>query len=96
MQAPESSEDFYKRLKIKLKESTDWPSKYRYKFIVKNLPAKIKEIEKKFDNLGAVITTKTSAKGNYVSISVDLVMEKPDTVIEKYKEIGALGDVILL
>lgn len=96
MQTPESPESFYKRLKIKLQESTIWPSKYRYKFIVKNNSAKIKEIEKKFDNLGAVITTKASAKGNYVSISVDLVMEKPDTVIEKYKEIGGMGDVILL
>lgn len=96
MQEPESADAFYKRLKVKLQESTNWPSKYRYKFIVKNNKEKIKAVQLKFDNVGAVITTKESAKGNYVSISVDLVMKNPDAVISKYKEVAAIGDVILL
>ena len=41
-----------------------------------------------FDNMGAVINTKQSSKGTYTSVSVNVTMNNPDHVIEKYKEVG--------
>ena len=84
----ENAEAFYKKLKIKLKDTSNWPSKYLYKFIVPSVPQKIKQVEDIFDNMGAVIQTKTSSKGTYTSVSINVIMANPDAVIEKYKEVG--------
>jgi putative lipoic acid-binding regulatory protein len=96
MQESESADAFYKRLKTELEKSTDWPSQYLYKFIAKSNQELITSIENTFDNMGAVIKTRTSGKGNYTSVSVHLVMSSPEAVIEKYKQVAALGDIILL
>lgn len=70
-------------------ETTTWPSIYLYKFIVPTDPKKIRQIEGLFDNLGAVITTKTSGKGTYTSVSVNLQMKDPEAVILKYQEVAS-------
>lgn len=83
-----SPEEFYAKLKKQLEETTEWPSEYLYKFIVPSSNKKIAEIEAIFDCMGAVIETKQSKKGKYTSISINVQMEDPDTVISKYKEVG--------
>jgi len=90
------SEEFYAKLKLQLADTSIWPSKYLYKFIVPSSIDKIKEIESYFDNLGAVITTKESSKGKYTSISILVKMKNPDHVIEKYKELSAVEGIISL
>lgn len=82
------SEEFYKKLKTQLEDTTSWPGAYLYKFIVPTNPDKIKQIETIFDNLGAVITTKQSKNGKYTSVSINVRMKNPDHVIEKYKQVG--------
>ncbi len=89
MSPEKRSEEFYKKLRVQLYETTTWPSIYLYKFIVPTDPEKIQQIEALFDNLGAVITTKASGKGTYTSISVNLQMKDPDAVIDKYKEVAS-------
>ena len=79
---------FYKKLKKSLKNDTQWPALYLYKFIIKSDPVKINTIECIFDNMGAVIKTIPSKNGNYTSISINVIMKSPDVVIEKYKEVG--------
>ena len=50
-----------------------------------------------FDNIGAVIKKKNSSNNNYTSISVNVIMDNPEAVIEKYKEVSKkVNDVILL
>lgn len=88
MSEAQDPEEFYKKLKSQLLDTSTWPSIYLFKFIVPTDPQKIKIIEDIFDNLGAVITTKQSKKGNYTSVSVNVRMKSPDEVIEKYKEVG--------
>ena len=83
-----NSEEFYKKLKAQLLDTTKWPSQYLYKFIVKSDLNKIAEVEAIFDNSGAVINTNTSKNGKYTSISINVVMEDPDAVIAKYKEVA--------
>ncbi len=88
MAEKQNPEEFYKKLREKLEETSIWPSEYLYKFIVPSSNQKIAEVENIFDNMGAVINTKTSSKGNYTSISIHVKMKNPDYVIEKYKEVG--------
>lgn len=82
-----NAEEFYKKLKEQLSETTTWPSEYLYKFIVKSESNKISEVEAIFDNTGAVINTIESKNGKYTSISINVVMKDPDTVINKYIEV---------
>jgi putative lipoic acid-binding regulatory protein len=88
MSSDKKPEEFYKKLRTQLYETASWPSEYLYKFIVPTDTVKIKQIEDLFDNLGAVITTKESGKGTYTSISINLQMQDPDAVIDKYKAVA--------
>jgi putative lipoic acid-binding regulatory protein len=81
------TEEFYKKLKLQLQETTNWPSEYLYKFIIKSDSGKIAEIESLFNQAGAVINTTASKNGKYTSISINLVMENPDAVVAKYIEV---------
>lgn len=88
MSKAQDPEEFYRKLKSQLLDTTSWPSIYLFKFIVPTDKEKIQNVEDIFDNLGAVINTKQSKKGNYTSVSVNVKMKDPDAVIEKYKEVG--------
>tara|TARA_B100002049_G_C16023808_1_gene351484 strand:- start:26 stop:316 length:291 start_codon:yes stop_codon:yes gene_type:complete len=96
MSTDKNTEEFYKKLKGRLVETTLWPSQYLYKFIVPSDNQKIAEIENIFDNMGAVINTKASSKGTYTSISIRVKMKNPDAVIAKYKEVAKVEGVISL
>ena len=89
MDTPANPEVFYNNLKEKLYDTAIWPSEYLYKFIVKTDLLKIKTIESVFDNMGADIKTIPSRKGNYTSVSINVVMQTPESVIVKYKEVGS-------
>ena len=88
MQSSHNSEEFYTKLKSQLYETSSWPTAYLFKFIVTSEQHKIDAIESVFDNMGAVINSTTSKKGNYVSISIHVEMKDPEAVIEKYKQIS--------
>lgn len=97
MNSSEKTEAFYKKLKSQLLDTTLWPSEYLYKFIVKTDAEKIKRLEDIFYNLGAIITINTSKNAKYTSISVNVQMKNPDTVINKYQEVAEkIEDVISL
>lgn len=87
MSDKQNAEEFYKKLKAQLKESTTWPSPYLYKFIVKTDINKIQIIEELFDHSGAVIKTTESKKRTYTSVSINVIMKDPDAVISKYIEV---------
>jgi len=90
------SEEFYKKLKNTLDETTQFPAAYLYKFIVPTQGSGIKEIESLFNNLGAVIKTKKSSKGKYTAVSIELKVPSSDFVITKYKEVAKVKGVISL
>ena len=92
----DKSEEFYGRLKEELLINTSWPSDYLYKFIVPTDKQKITQIQKIFDNTGAVIESKKSRKGKYTSLSIMVNLKNPDEVIQKYKEVGEVEGVISL
>jgi len=92
----DKKEDFYKKLKNTLDETTDFPTRYLYKFIIPNDEDKLKEIENVFNYGGAVITTKPSKTGKYKSISILIDMKSSDDIISKYVEMGKIKGVISL
>lgn len=89
-------EAFYKKLKESLLETTKFPTKYMYKFIIPKSDEKFAQIEHIFDNLGAVISSKPSKTGKYVSLTVIVSMPGPDEIITKYKEVSKVEGVISL
>lgn len=97
MDQKQNPEEFYKNLKVQLEEGFEWPHLYLYKFIFPASDQKIAEIENIFDSKGAMITLKESAQGKYVSVSIKVVMDSAQEVIDKYVEVGEkVTDVISL
>ena len=88
MSGAKDQEEFYNKLRSQLQDTSLWPSEYLYKFIVPTKSNQVKTIDEIFDNMGAVITTRKSKKGTYISVSVNVRMKNPDAVIEKYKEVA--------
>ncbi len=89
-------EEFYEKLKISLEETTVFPTKYMYKFIIPSDKEKLSIIEKIFDYSGAVINTKPSKTGKYNSITVLVNMKSADEIIAKYMEVSVVEGVISL
>lgn len=90
------AEEFYIRLKEELSNTSLWPSEYLYKFIVPSEAEKIMQVEDAFNGMGAVINTQQSKTGKYTSVSINVTMKNPDSVIEKYKEVSTIEGIISL
>ena len=88
--------EFYEKLKQSLLETTEFPTKYMFKFIIPTDQDKSKMIEEIFDNLGAVIDSKPSKTGKYTSLTVLVKMKDPEEIIEKYKQVSKVEGVISL
>ncbi len=88
--------EFYEKLKKSLIETTEFPTKYMYKFIIPSGDDKFKQIENIFDNMGAVINSKPSKTGKYTSLTILVKMTSPDEIIEKYKAVSKVEGVISL
>lgn len=96
MKLDKKTQEFYDRLREQLQDTTDWPSLYLYKFIIPAELAKIAELRAIFDNTEADITTRDSSGGKYTSVSIKVIMDSPDAVIEKYLEVSKIDGVISL
>lgn len=98
MSTSAKSEEFYKKLKQQLEETTVFPSIYLYKFIVPTQTDEIKVglVLEKFDNLGATILTKKSKNGKYTSVSIQVKMNSANAIIKKYKEVTVIDGIISL
>ncbi|AOW19555.1 DUF493 family protein [Urechidicola croceus] len=92
----QNRDEFYKKLKERLEDTTTFPTKYLYKFIVPANKDKTKEIENIFNYAGAVINTKDSRTGKYTSVSVLVDMPNSDEIISKYLEAEKIEGIISL
>lgn len=90
------TEEFYARLKEELRTTSQWPSLYLYKFIVPTETTKINIVENEFNNMGAVINKVQSKNGTFTSISVNVLMNSPEQVIEKYLAVSVIEGIISL
>lgn len=87
---------FYEKLRNQLNETTQFPSDYMYKFIVPSNANQAQEIGAIFDNKGAIINTKKSKTGKYVSVSIVLKVKNAEEVIRYYREAEKVEGVISL
>jgi putative lipoic acid-binding regulatory protein len=91
-----NTDEFYSKLKVQLDDTTNFPADYLYKFIVPTLEDQVAEAKKIFDNTGAVIKTKESKTGKYVSVSILLKLKTSEEVIAYYKEAAKIKGIISL
>ena len=96
MENQNKTEEFYERLREQLLLHTAWPAPYLYKFIIPAQLEKLAEIEAIFDGTNADIQTKDSSRGTYTSISIHVIIDSPNAVIEKYLEVSKVEGVISL
>lgn len=89
-------EEFYKKLKVQLDDTTTFPSDYMYKFIVPTDGNQVDEVQEIFDKGGAVINTKKSKTGKYISVSIVINLSSSDEVISYYKKAENIKGIISL
>ena len=89
-------DEFYSKLKVQLDDTTNFPADYLYKFIVPTLENQVAEVKNIFDNTGAVIKTKKSKTGKYVSFSIILKLKTSEEVIVYYKKAAKIKGIISL
>ena len=92
----DNKKDIYNKLKAKLEETTTFPTEYMFKFIIPSEKDKINAIENMFNNIGAVITTKSSKSDKYKSLTILVNMNSADEVIHKLEEVDTIEGVISL
>lgn len=93
----QKTEEFYDRLRDELNNTTEkWPTEYLYKFIVPTDRDKIEAVEKAFDGLGAVIETTKSKTGKYTSLSVNVVMQDAQSIIDQYLKVSTIEGIVSL
>lgn len=90
------SEEFYTSLKEKLNEIHNFPEDYLFKFIIPNHQEKLADIYRIFDELKTTISHKNSRNEKYISLSINAFVMDANQVVDIYKKVSQLEDVIML
>ncbi|MFL2666529.1 MAG: DUF493 domain-containing protein [Flavobacteriaceae bacterium] len=88
--------DFYKRLEKQLSLSSDWPSVYKFKFILKSNSLNIANLKNIFNDIDANISSNYSSSKNFTSITIIAMMKSANEVIKKYKLASEIEGIISL
>ncbi|WP_088324838.1 DUF493 family protein [Polaribacter tangerinus] len=91
-----NKEEFYKKLEAQLNDTSVFPTDYLYKFIVPSKGNQVTEVADIFNNTGAVISTKKSKTGKYVSVSIVLKVKNSKEVISYYLKAEKIDGIISL
>lgn len=89
-------DEFYKKLRESLLETTKFPADYMFKFIIPNKLEQKKQINNLFNFEGAVVKTNPSKSEKFISFTILQKMNTVDDVIAKYKEASNIKDIISL
>jgi hypothetical protein len=90
------TEEFYIRLRTELDNSNVWPAQYLFKFIVPSINDNVEVVENAFNSVGAVIVTTKSKTGRFTSVSIDVLMDSSQQIIDKYIEVSTIEGIISL
>ncbi len=88
-------EKFYENLEQKLEEHHKFPSTYLFKFIVPNNLHSLAAVEALFSNK-AVITTRESKNGKYISITGKEIILQSVEVITVYRKAESIKGLMSL
>ncbi|QBR12139.1 MULTISPECIES: DUF493 domain-containing protein [unclassified Sphingobacterium] len=89
-------QDFYKNFKEKLIDVEKFPTIYTFKFIVKTDSDKAEQVKAIFTHASAKFSEKSSSGGKYTSISIENYVNNADEVIDYYKKVAEIPDVMML
>lgn len=78
-----------------LEETHEFPAVYLYKFVFKGDNKTMAQIESLFSE-SAVISTKTSSGGKYMSVSIRDVAINADEILNIYAEVRKIDGVMSL
>jgi putative lipoic acid-binding regulatory protein len=92
----ENPEEFYSRFHEQLLNSQDWPGQYLFKFILREGEVNEQVLKDMFTQNEAVFSKKASSKKTFTSLSVKVIMEAPDAVIDIYKKAQKIKGLITL
>ena len=67
-----------------------------FKFIIKNNSEDLNKLKKIFSDYECNCKVKSSDKGNYKSISFESFVKSPSEVIDIYKKVSSLDNIISL
>ena len=85
-------EAWFKSFSEKLDEFYAWPVLYTFKFVVK--AGKDEELRKLFPT--HTNTSRQSTKGNYTSVTFQMMMPSAQAVIDVYKKAATIEGIIAL
>lgn len=88
-------EEFYRNLEVKLEEHHKFPSTYMFKFIVPNSVKSQAQAEALFSDK-AVITTRESKTGKYISVTAKEIIFRSAEVIIVYRSAEKIEGLISL
>lgn len=91
-----NDKDFYQNFKEKLLDVEQFPSVYKFKFIVKSALDKEPEIRDIFKHTSSKFTFKESSGGKYKSITVETYVNSADEVINYYKSVSQIESVMMM
>jgi hypothetical protein len=85
-------EQWFDNFKVQLDQFYAWPALYTFKFIV---PAgKEQELKALFHN--HTTTERPSKKGNYTSVTIDVMAPNSESVVEFYKAATKIEGIVAL
>jgi len=85
-------ENWFNSFRLKLDEHYAWPALYIYKFIV---PTGQEGLVKNLFPFHPV-TEKLSKNGNYTSVTITVMMQSSDAVIEVYRKAAEIEGIVAL
>lgn len=85
----------YNQLRQSLFESTKWPTLYMFKFIVPNKDDKMGAVKNLFPE-NTEFTYKTSKDLRFIGITVKIMMNSPEDVLEIYQRAQGIKGIITL
>ena len=90
-----SKEEFYTNLHNRLTATESWPAVYMFKFILPNDNRKMALLRQVFEE-DSRFFEKVSSKGNYISVTIKMVVISPDEVIACYRKVDGIEGVMML
>lgn len=85
----------YNKLRQQLLESGNWPTLYMFKFIVPNKDDKMNAVKNLFPE-NTDFAYKTSRDIRFIGITVKIMMQTPDEVIEIYSRAQGIQGIMTL
>ena len=88
--------EFYINLKKRLQETTQFPTHYLYKFIIPAKGTQLSQIKHLFLATKTTVNTKFSKNMKYISVSIKVLEQNAEDIIERYQSVRHIKGIVSL